>query len=76
MPKSSGKREADDCAADETPSSKPEPPSRSGKPKRESVLSETPFKSPKGRTYRIIRTDERDPYDKPVKPEEERDSDQ
>jgi len=39
---------------------------RPGMPKKASVLSEKEFKSPKGKRYRIIRTDEMDPYDAPV----------
>ena len=39
-----------------------------GLPKEESVVSTTTFTSPKsGRRYRIMRTTETDPYDKPTK---------
>lgn len=44
---------------------------RSGMPGKESVLSEKTFTSPKGKHYRIIRTDEMDQYDDPVPPEEQ-----
>lgn len=43
-----------------------------GMPNKASVLSEKEFTSPKGKHYRIIRTDEMDPYDAPVFPEEQR----
>ena len=39
---------------------------RPGLPNKASVLSEKEFTSPKGKHYRIIRTDEMDPYDAPV----------
>jgi len=45
---------------------------RPGMPNEASVLSEKAFTSPKGKEYRIIKTDERDPYDAPVSPKEER----
>ena len=45
---------------------------RPGMPNKASVLSEKVFTSPKGKHYRIIRTDEMDPYDAPVSPEERR----
>ena len=34
----------------------------------ESVISETEFTSPRGAKYRIIKTKETDPYDKPTRP--------
>lgn len=43
---------------------------RPGMPKRASIVSEKAFRSPKGKRYRIIRTDETDPYDAPVPPKE------
>jgi hypothetical protein len=43
-----------------------------GMPNEASVLSEKAFTSPKGKEYRIIKTDERDPYDAPVPPKEQR----
>lgn len=42
--------------------------SRPGMPNNASALSEEVFTSPKGKQYRIIRTDEKDPYDAPVPP--------
>ena len=45
---------------------------RPGMPNKASVLSEKAFTSPKGKHYRIIRTDEMDPYDAPVSPKERR----
>ena len=45
---------------------------RPGMPTKASVLSEKAFTSPKGKYYRIIRTDEMDPYDAPVSPKEQR----
>ena len=51
---------------------RPKPPDiwrRAGLPASTSVVSEKMFTSPGGRTYRIIRTNEKDPKD-PVPPEE------
>ena len=45
---------------------------RPGMPNKASVLSEKVFTSPKGKRYRIIRTDEMDPYDAPVCPKKQR----
>lgn len=41
---------------------------RAGMPNPGSVVSETTLLSPSGRTYRVLRTTERDPYDRPDKP--------
>jgi hypothetical protein len=41
-------------------------------PDEASVLSEKVFTSPKGNEYRIIKTDETDPYDASLRPEEQR----
>ena len=45
---------------------------RPGMPNKASVLSEKAFTSPKGKHYRIIRTDEMDPYDDPVDSKKQR----
>ena len=45
---------------------------RPGMPNEASVLSEKTFTSPKGKQYRIIKTDEMDPYDAPAPPPEKR----
>lgn len=42
---------------------------RPGLPDPASVLSEKTFASPAGRSYRILRTSERDVYDAPAKTE-------
>jgi len=36
---------------------------RTGMPAKDSVVGEVEFKSPKGRVYRILKTDEKDAYD-------------
>jgi len=41
---------------------------RAGLPDPASVVSEATLRSPAGRTYRVLRTTERDPYDPPDKP--------
>jgi hypothetical protein len=41
---------------------------RPGLPDKESVVSEKTLVSPKGRRYRILKTNERDAYDPPVEP--------
>jgi hypothetical protein len=46
----------------------PATPHQPGLPAPESIVSETDFTSPKGTKYRIIKTRETDPYDKPEKP--------
>ena len=43
-----------------------------GIPNKASVLSAKVFTSTKGKHYRIIRTDETDPYDAPACPKEQR----
>ena len=43
-------------------------------PRTESIVSEEPFTSPKGREYIITKTNETDPYDPPVEPKGKRDS--
>jgi hypothetical protein len=48
---------------------------RPGLPNEESVVSEKTFTSPKGKRYRIIKTTEKDAYDKPDDTEKKRDSD-
>ena len=45
---------------------------RAGLPNPASVVSETTLRSPAGRTYRVLRTNERDPYDPPDKPDPKR----
>ena len=44
---------------------------RPGLPDERSVLSEKAFTSPKGKEYRIIKTDETNAYDAPTPPEEQ-----
>jgi hypothetical protein len=45
---------------------------RAGLPDPASIVSETTLRSPAGRTYRVLRTSERDPYDPPAKPNPKR----
>jgi hypothetical protein len=47
---------------------------RPGLPNAESVVSEKTFTSSKGKRYRIIKTTEKDPYDKPDDTEKKRGS--
>ncbi|HEX8000399.1 MAG TPA: hypothetical protein VF528_18600 [Pyrinomonadaceae bacterium] len=53
-----------------TAESKPTP--RAGMPAQDSIISETTFVSPKGRTYRIIKTNEIDAYDDEPQPTRKR----
>ena len=46
----------------------PSEETRPGLPDPSSVVAETVFVSPKGRRYRILRTDEKDAYDPPKGP--------
>jgi hypothetical protein len=48
------------------PKPKRNAPRRKGLPSADSVVSETTFTSPKGRVYRILRTNQTDPYDEPA----------
>ena len=48
------------------------PVRRPGLPDEASILGSKSFKSPRGKTYRIIRTNERDPYDPPAADEEKK----
>lgn len=72
MPRSSGKKRAGARGAKAKSSSRPKNPPRAGMPAEDSILSEVPFISPKGKVYRIIKTDEMDAYDKPLQPENKR----
>ena len=45
------------------PAEAPPDPPEPNLPAPESIISETPFRSPKGRTYRIIKTTEVDAYE-------------
>ena len=51
---------------------KPKSRTRPGLPDSSSVVSETTLRSPAGRTYRVLHTTERDPYDPPDKPDPKR----
>ena len=65
MPRSSRKKPATrrkEKAAPK-PESRPLPPQ--DLPDPDSIVAEVPFTSPKGNTYRIVITDEMDPYDQP-----------
>ena len=59
-------------ASDGSPDSADESSRRPGLPDEKSVLSERMFTSPKGKKYRIIETEETDPYNAPQPPEERR----
>jgi hypothetical protein len=64
-----GKRDAPpDQATSHEAGQAPGSPARPGLPAPESIVSETEFTSPKGAKYRIIKTTETDPYDKPKRP--------
>jgi hypothetical protein len=39
---------------------------RAGLPAQDSIIAETTLRSPKGNVYHILKTDERDDYDKPA----------
>lgn len=46
---------------------RPKPPRRPGLPAEESVVEEKVYVSPKGKTYRILRTNEVDEYEEKPK---------
>jgi hypothetical protein len=56
----------DEPATTDVPANPAEESRRPGLPAPESVVSESTFVSPKGNTYRIIRTNETDPGDEPA----------
>lgn len=66
------KKDRASSASNGAPESADEGKGRPGLPDEESVLSEKTFTSPKGKRYRIIETDETDPYDSPLPPEKRR----
>lgn len=72
MTRSSGKKKRGTGASEPASIKKPVKPRRPGAPDPDSILSEKVFKSPKGRVYKIIRTDEMDAYDKPLAPKDRR----
>ena len=49
-----------------------ERPPRAGMPAQDSIISETTFVSPKGKVYRILKTNEMDAYDEPLPPQKRR----
>jgi hypothetical protein len=57
----------DNSPSNARPAAKPKAPtdnsSRPGLPGPEEVVSVTTLRSPKGRTYRVLRTNERDAYE-------------
>ncbi len=60
-------------AAPEEASARRSPlPPRTGMPAQDSIVSETTLTSPKGTVYRIIKTDEVDEYDEPVRKDRDR----
>ncbi len=65
MPRSPRKKRATGRKEKASAKSKPEPLPPHDLPDPESIIAEVPFTSPKGNTYRIIVTDEKDPYDEP-----------
>ena len=56
----SGEHQRDDAKTPDTAEEHP------GLPDPRSVVEETGFTSPKGKHYRILKTDERDAYDAPT----------
>ena len=66
------KKDRTSSASNGSPESADESRARPGLPDEASVLSEKVFTSPKGNEYRIIKTDETDPYDASLRPEEQR----
>lgn len=63
--KRSGKKKTEAPAPNKASTSAPAKPPGAGMPAQDSILSEKVFKSPKGKVYRIIKTNEMDAYDKP-----------
>jgi hypothetical protein len=52
------------------------PPRRKPVPSPDTVVSETTLTSPKGRVYRVLRTNQTDPYDEPASESEDRPADE
>ena len=79
MARTSDKKKTKGVKKNATQESKPENETKKTKraprqdlPDPNSIIDEMSFTSPKGNTYRIIVTNERDPYDKPVDPPKKR----
>jgi hypothetical protein len=66
------KKDANASSASNNETESAEGKGRPGLPNKASVLSEKVFTSPTGKHYRIIRTDEMDPYDAPVDSKKQR----
>jgi len=59
-------QDADASGAQGSSGHPPEATRRKGLPSADSIISETTITSPKGRVYRVIRTNQKDLYDEPV----------
>jgi hypothetical protein len=70
--KSKGKRDAGESAEESAASARAERPPRAGLPAEDSIIGEKRLRSPKGRVYRILITDEMDAYDKPERTRKKR----
>jgi hypothetical protein len=67
MPRSSRKKTTAGGKKKAAPKSEPKALPPQDLPDPESIMGEVPFTSPKGNTYRIIITDERDAYEESEK---------
>jgi len=66
MPQRRDKNNAGTGAPDESTDNSTGAPADQDLPEKNSIVAEVPFTSPKGRTYKIIITDEKDAYEKPA----------
>jgi hypothetical protein len=65
MPRASDQDDDAPGAKDDS-ARQPKTPRRKRVPSPDSVISETTITSPKGRVYRVIRTNQKDAYDEPA----------
>jgi hypothetical protein len=72
VPRSADKKRAGVRGAKADSTNRPTKPPRPGLPAEDSIIAEVPFISPKGNVYRIIKTDEMDAYDEPMRPKKKR----
>jgi hypothetical protein len=63
---SRAKKRGGEVPAPDEGAGRPKAPRRKRLPSEDSVISEQTFTSPKGRVYRIIRTNQTDAYDNPA----------
>ena len=70
--KKSGKKRTVVAGVNDDSTGPPDNEPQAGLPAKDSIIAEESFTSPKGKTYRIIKTTETDAYDKPSRSKRKR----